>query len=198
MRALHPGEQVHSVMSLAPATNPTSCPPLWPSDLQMYQWKPSPLSFCNFTLTLSTVTGSWVLTPILGHCFWAEIVLLVPPQYNNLMILSLGSVGRINYVCLHLFCILSFSHTCLAISWKDTTSYHDGPNAYRSNSKVVHAWNIWAHPLADLGSNPASERSPVEGNGNPLQYSCLENPMDRGAWWSPVQWVAKSQTQLSK
>ena len=36
-----------------------------------------------------------------------------------------------------------------------------------------------------------------EGNGTPLQYSCLENPMDRGAWWAAVHGVAKSQTQLS-
>ena len=36
-----------------------------------------------------------------------------------------------------------------------------------------------------------------EGNGNPLQYSCLENPMDRGAWWATVPGVAKSQTKLS-
>ena len=36
-----------------------------------------------------------------------------------------------------------------------------------------------------------------EGNGTPLQYSCLENPMDRGAWWAAVHWVAKSQTGLS-
>ena len=36
-----------------------------------------------------------------------------------------------------------------------------------------------------------------EGNGNPLQYSCLENPMDRQAWWATVHGVAKSQTQLS-
>ena len=40
-------------------------------------------------------------------------------------------------------------------------------------------------------------RSPVEGKGNPLQYSCLENSMDRGAWWATVHGVAKSQTQLS-
>ena len=39
-------------------------------------------------------------------------------------------------------------------------------------------------------------RSPGEGNGNPLQYSCLENPMDKGAWWATVHEVAKSQTQL--
>ena len=36
-----------------------------------------------------------------------------------------------------------------------------------------------------------------EGNGTPLQYSCLENPMGRGAWWASVHWVAKSQTRLS-
>ena len=40
-------------------------------------------------------------------------------------------------------------------------------------------------------------RSPGEENDNPLQYSCLENPMDRGAWWATVHGVAKSQTQLS-
>ena len=49
----------------------------------------------------------------------------------------------------------------------------------------------------DMGSIPESGRSPGEGNGNPLQYSCLENPMDRGAWWTAVHRVAKSQTQLS-
>ena len=49
----------------------------------------------------------------------------------------------------------------------------------------------------DLGSIPGSGRSPGEGNGNPLQYSCLENPMDRGAWWATVNGVAKSQTRLS-
>ena len=38
---------------------------------------------------------------------------------------------------------------------------------------------------------------PLEGNGNPLQYSCLENPMDRGAWWATVHGVAKSWTRLS-
>ena len=39
--------------------------------------------------------------------------------------------------------------------------------------------------------------TPGEGNGNPLQYSCLENPMEGGAWWATVHGVAKSQTQLS-
>ena len=49
----------------------------------------------------------------------------------------------------------------------------------------------------DLGSIPGSRRSPGEGNSNPFQYSCLENPMDRGAWWATVHGVAKSRTWLS-
>ena len=49
----------------------------------------------------------------------------------------------------------------------------------------------------DLGSVPGLGRSPGEENGNPLQYSCLENPMDGGAWWATVHGVAKSRTQLS-
>ena len=49
----------------------------------------------------------------------------------------------------------------------------------------------------DLGSIPGLGRSPGEGNGNPLQYSCLESSMDRGAWRATVHGVAKSQTQPS-
>ena len=49
----------------------------------------------------------------------------------------------------------------------------------------------------DLGSIPGSGRSPGEGNGNPLQYSCLENPMDGRAWLATVHGVTKSRTRLS-
>ena len=51
-----------------------------------------------------------------------------------------------------------------------------------------------AYNAGDLGSIPGSGRSPGEGNGNPLQYSCLENPMDLGAWWATIHGVAKSRT----
>ena len=54
-----------------------------------------------------------------------------------------------------------------------------------------------ARNAGDLGSTPGSGRSPGEGNGNPLQYSCLENPMDGGAWWATVHGAAKSHTRLS-
>ena len=51
--------------------------------------------------------------------------------------------------------------------------------------------------VGELGSIPGLERSPGEGNGNPVQYSCLENPMDRGAWWAILHGVAENQTRLS-
>ena len=53
-----------------------------------------------------------------------------------------------------------------------------------------------AGELGDVDLIPGSGRSPGEGHGNPLQHSCLENTMDRGAWQAGVHWVAKSRTQL--
>ena len=50
----------------------------------------------------------------------------------------------------------------------------------------------------DAGLIPGSRGSPGEGNGNPLQYSCLENPMDRGPWHAAVHGVAKSWTRLKR
>ena len=66
-------------------------------------------------------------------------------------------------------------------------------------------YNYWGFPgssdgkesacnVGDLGSIPRSERFPGEGNGNPLQYSCLENSMDGRDWWATVCGIAKSQT----
>ena len=59
-------------------------------------------------------------------------------------------------------------------------------------SLVAHACRT-----GDRGLVPGSGRSSGEGNGNPLQYSCLDNPMDRGAWQATVHGVAKSWTQMS-
>ena len=51
--------------------------------------------------------------------------------------------------------------------------------------------------VGDPGSISGSGRSPGEGNGNLLWYSCLENPMDRGSWWATVHGVSKSESGLS-
>ena len=55
-----------------------------------------------------------------------------------------------------------------------------------------------ARDASDAGWILRSRGSPGKGNGNPLQYSCLGNPMNRGAWWATVQWVTKSRTWLKR
>ena len=66
--------------------------------------------------------------------------------------------------------------------------YSSFPDASDGKESTCHA--------GDQSSIPGSGRSYGEGNGNPLQYSCLENPMNRGAWWGIVHRVAKNQAQL--
>ena len=65
------------------------------------------------------------------------------------------------------------------------------------SSLVAQIVKVSAYNAGDPGSIPGSERSPEEGNGTPLQYSCLENPMDGGAWWAAVHGVAQSRTQVT-
>ena len=58
--------------------------------------------------------------------------------------------------------------------------------------------SFMVHDIRDAGSIPGSGRPPGGGHGNPLQFSCLENPMDRGAWGVTVHGAAKSQTRLKR
>ena len=62
---------------------------------------------------------------------------------------------------------------------------------------VVKKLPATAEDIRDLGSIPGSGRFPGESHGNPLQYSGLDNPMDRGAWWVTAHGVTQSRTQLS-
>ena len=55
-----------------------------------------------------------------------------------------------------------------------------------------------AGAAGDMGSIPGLGRSPGGGHDNPLQYSCLENPRDRGAWWATIHWLSQSWTQLKR
>ena len=68
-----------------------------------------------------------------------------------------------------------------------------GHNGFPGGSEVKAS----ACKAGDPGSIPGSRGSPGEGNRNPLQYSCLENPMGGGAWWATVHGVAQSRTRLS-
>ena len=80
--------------------------------------------------------------------------------------------------------------TC--VSWDLNTNSHTGGFLGGSDSKES------ACNAGDLGWIPGLGRSPREGNGYPFQYSCLLNPMDRGAWWAIVHGVTQSQTWATK
>ena len=81
------------------------------------------------------------------------------------------------------------------LHWELTSIWsHEGGFA---GSSVVRNPPANAEAREDTGSIPGLGRSPGEGNGNPLQYSCLENPMKRGAWWATVHGVVKSWRRLS-
>ena len=77
-----------------------------------------------------------------------------------------------------------------ALNYLDNCVNHILCKGFPGGSEVKASASNTGH----LGSIPGSGRSPGEGNGNPLQYSCLENPMDRGAWWATVHGVTKSWT----
>ena len=71
---------------------------------------------------------------------------------------------------------------------------------YRASQVVLVIKNLPANAgdIRDVGSVPGLERSSWGGHGNPIQYSCLENPMGRGTWWATVHGVAKSRIQLKR
>ena len=87
----------------------------------------------------------------------------------------------VNFQCLGMYFYIS---TCL-IFYRDNSLGFPGT----SDSKGS------AHNAGDQGSIPGLGRSPGEGNGNPLQCSCLENSMDGGAWWATVHGITKSRTR---
>ena len=72
---------------------------------------------------------------------------------------------------------------------------------YWGGSKITAWWLRWLSVCLQWGRpefDPGSGRSPGEGNGNPLQYSFLENPRDGGAWWAAIYGIAQSQTRLKR
>ena len=79
---------------------------------------------------------------------------------------------------------------------EDKNSAVSKPPSLSSPSELRQCHTFIAYNAGDLGSIPGSGRSPGEGNGNPLQHSCLENPMDKGAWQDGVHGVTKNQTRL--
>ena len=113
-------------------------------------------------------TDSWWKTLQLNTFLFTSL-------FNNKCKLNHNELNRRNYELL-------FVLTCKCIN----TGF---PGASEVKASACNA--------GDLGSIPGSGISPGEGNGNPLQCSCLENPMEGGAWWATVHGVAQSRTRLS-
>ena len=83
----------------------------------------------------------------------------------------------------------------MVVHVRENSLYLPPPKASQG-ALVVKNLPAIAGDVRDAGSIPRSGRSPGGGHGNPLQCSCLENPMDRGAWWATVHRVAKNRTEL--
>jgi len=100
--------------------------------------------------------------------------------------------------------VLTMSHSlsaCHILShsfcWH-TCDFNVGILVYRLSRWLSDKKKNLSANAGDTYTSPGSGRSLGEGNGNPLQYSCLENPMGRGAWWATVHGVANSQTQTER
>ena len=100
------------------------------------------------------------------------------------------SLYLLSALFLPIFCLIFRSVLNITSSY----SNRDPPLTYLQHPLFILWWLSSKESTCqagDMGSIPGSGRFPGEGNGNPLQYSCLRNPMDRRAWWATVHWVAK-------
>ena len=158
--------------------------------------------------SLSLAGDGW-LFPVLGPHFSvypkdrASILpgaLITLPLLYSLLPSSLCSGGERKFYCLlvvwpqtNYFSKYHFSHL---YNRDKNKTYLTSVAGFQGGSVVK---NLTANTgdARDMGLIPGSERSPEGGNSNQLQYSCLENSVDRGAWWATVHGVAKSWTQLS-
>ena len=111
-------------------------------------------------------------------------------------------LGRVSFfqegtlVIGHVLCENPESHACGVVTG-DACYYGSCAHLMLTHSLVFPSGSDGRVYLQDPGLIPGLGRSPGKGNGHPLQYPCLENLLDGGAWWAPVHGVAKSWTRLS-
>ena len=138
------------------------------------------ISYCAASCSASpqfSFSKNYFIIPIDLVCPWKE-----------------GSSGS-SYTAIHTNTVAATAHTCSGYKFGEFTSGHrtgKGQFKFQSQRKVIPKN---AQTTAQLDSSHMLVR---EGNGTSLQYSCLENPMDRGAWWAAVHGVAKSRTRTEQ
>ena len=137
--------------------------------------------FTTFSPITLTLVNHFVLN---FHICVTQLYIFVMQDIFSLSIMALRSIQII--ACIN---NLFFFYCCLLFHGMDLAS---------QVVLVVKNRPANAGDMRDVGLIPGSWRSPGGGHGNPLHYSCLENPMDRGAWQGTVHRVIKSQTQLKR
>ena len=170
---------------------------LWPHGLQYAKLpcpSPTPRAYSNSqSLTNSCPLSQWC------HPTISSSVVLLPSIFPSNRVFSNESV-----LCIRWPKYWSFSFNIspsneysglisLRIDWLDLLSFQGTLKGFPCGS----AGKESAYNVGDLGSIPELGRPPGEGNESPLQYFCLENSMDRGAWWAIVYGVTNSWTRLS-
>jgi len=124
-----------------------------------------------------------VEAPSLNQCTAREVYLCLSylsvyvPTYPSLYYLSIQPSMHLTVIYISAFASIHPSSMCVCMYLSDFL----GGSVVKNPPAVA----------GDMGSVPGSGRSPAKGNGNPLQYSCLGNPMGRGTWWATVHGFAK-------
>ena len=160
---------------------------------------------------LQGIFPTWGLNPGLPHCRWILYQLSHKGSPRTLEWVAYPFSSRSSQPrnWTGVSCIAGGFFTNWAMRDLDTSNFPSlclgslywSPLRVRRASQValvVKNRHVNAGDARDVGSVPGLGRSPGEGNGNPLQYSCLENPMDRGAWWAMACRVTKSWKHLKR
>ena len=161
---------------------------------------PGPSTWClgllDVSLELGPSSASWPHLAFLGQSFkpWTR---LRESSYPNSLLWNWGKI-KANAVLRLFKCRIDVWSPDLRPRQLGTSKPMFWGHAFKRGTPLV-AQTVKNLPAdaGDLGSVPGSGRSPEEGNGNPLQYFCLENSMDKGAWQATVHGIVKSQTRLN-
>ena len=137
---------------------------------------------------LKSVCLIWVLLLQLSSHFYLCGISFSIPSYSVCMCLYVWSGSLADSVYMGLV-FVSIQPVC--VFWLEHLIH------FHSRASLVAQVKASSCNAGDLGLIPGLGRCTGEGNGNPLQYSCLENPMDREAWWATVHGAAKRRTRLS-
>ena len=151
----------------------------------------------------SSQPRDWTQVPCTASRFFIDLATREAPTANNQKLINnIGQFRHILYVVYIVYCVPTVIYRKEDVVKKiirkikyiySTTPSFSGFSGGTSQNLPANAGDI-----RDAGSVPGSGRSPGGGHSNPLQYSCLENPMDRGAWRATVHRVAQSQIRLKR